>query len=91
VYRVDAPAFRLVPLIFSAGGDETFGVRLVKPHVALRGLEANQLAIVPNPNNWRIILPYGLSEPDEDDERVYLGTDGEGATDNIHNHLLGDR
>jgi hypothetical protein len=92
VYRVDTPAFRLVPLIFSAGGDETFGIRLVKPHVALRGLRSLKPPAQINPTNWPIILPYGLSEPDEDDERVYLGTDsGEGSTDNIHNHLLGDR
>jgi prepilin-type N-terminal cleavage/methylation domain-containing protein len=91
VYRVDRPAFRLVPLIFSAGPDETFGIRLVKPHVALRG---NRRPPIPdNPNEWPIILPWGLTEPDEDIQRVFMGVDsGEGAsTDNIHNHLLGDR
>ena len=91
VYRVDPPAFRLVPLIFSAGGDETFGIRLVKPHVALRGLRSVNPSAQINPNNWPAIWPYWRSEPDEDDERVFLGTEGEGATDNIHNHLLGDR
>ncbi|HEX2476434.1 MAG TPA: prepilin-type N-terminal cleavage/methylation domain-containing protein [Lacipirellulaceae bacterium] len=94
VYRVERPAFRLVPLIFSAGRDETFGIRLVKPHVALRGLRSpGELQQIPNRNNWPIILPWGLSEPDVTGDRVFLGIDsGEGAsTDNIHNHLLGDR
>jgi prepilin-type N-terminal cleavage/methylation domain-containing protein len=89
VYRVDPPAFRLVPLIFSAGGDETFGVRLVKPHVALRGVR--RPPIRENPNEWPAIFPWGLSEADEDGMRVFLGTESEGATDNVHNHLLGNR
>jgi prepilin-type N-terminal cleavage/methylation domain-containing protein len=93
VYRVERAAFRLVPLIFSAGQDETFGIRLVKPHVALRGQRNNKQATQVNPTNWPIILPWGLSEPDETGQRWFLGVDsGEGAsTDNIHNHLLGDR
>jgi prepilin-type N-terminal cleavage/methylation domain-containing protein len=92
VFRVDPPAFRIVPLILSAGGDETFGIRLVKPHVALMGA-ANPSEPAPNVNNWRIILPYGLATPDVNNERVYLGTDSgeQASTDNIHNHLLGLR
>ena len=93
IFRVDALAFRLVPLIFSAGGDETFGVRLVKPHVALRGMRSVKLPTQINLNSWPTIHVYGLTEPDEDDAQVLLGIDsGEGAsTDNIHNHLLGRR
>jgi type II secretory pathway pseudopilin PulG len=95
VYRIDEQAYRLVPLIFSAGPDETFGIRLVKPHVALRGMRNNKQVSQVNPDTWRSLRPwpYTLSEADEDGEQVYLGVDsGEGAsTDNIHNHLLGDR
>jgi prepilin-type N-terminal cleavage/methylation domain-containing protein len=92
MFRVDTNAYRLVPLIFSAGGDETFGIRLVKEHVALRGLERVKPRAQLDPNNWRAILPYGLSEP-ENGDRVFAGIDsGENAsTDNIHNHLLGNR
>jgi prepilin-type N-terminal cleavage/methylation domain-containing protein len=95
VYRIDEQAYRLVPLIFSAGPDETFGIRLVKPHVALRGVRNNKQGGQVNPNTWLSIRPwpYTLSEADDDGQQVYLGVDsGEGAsTDNIHNHLLGDR
>jgi hypothetical protein len=92
IFRVDAPAFRLIPLIFSAGRDETFGIRLVKPHVVYTGI-ANPLMSAPAATNWPAILPYGLANPDEDNKRVFLGTDsGEQASaDNIHNHLLGRR
>jgi prepilin-type N-terminal cleavage/methylation domain-containing protein len=95
MYRIDVQAYRLVPLIFSAGPDETFGIRLVKPHVALRGMRNNKQVTQVNPNSWMSLRPwpYTLSEADEDGQQVYLGVDsGEGAsTDNIHNHLLGDR
>jgi prepilin-type N-terminal cleavage/methylation domain-containing protein len=88
VFRVDRPAFRLVPLIFSAGGDETFGIRLVKPHLTWPGIEKVR---TPFTSNAPKLIPYQLVQDENDD--VFLGTDsGEGAaTDNIHNHLLGDR
>ncbi|MEX2310527.1 MAG: prepilin-type N-terminal cleavage/methylation domain-containing protein [Pirellulales bacterium] len=91
MFRVDPPAFRLVPLIYSAGRDETFGIRLVKPHVVLRGLSEAELSNVPPPDNWRIILPW--AQVDDSPSKVFLGTaetDGT-ATDNVHNHLLGQR
>jgi prepilin-type N-terminal cleavage/methylation domain-containing protein len=92
IFRVDPPAFRLVPVIFYAGRDETFGIRLVKPHIVYSGI-ANPLAAAPAPGNWPAILPYRLSNRDDDNERVYLGTDNgeQASTDNIHNHLLGRR
>jgi prepilin-type N-terminal cleavage/methylation domain-containing protein len=93
VYRVDPPAFRLVPLIFSGGGDETFALHLQKRYAALRGLTRPQLRIVPQPNNWPAIFPWAQALDPVSSTRVFLGTDnGEAAaTDNIHNHLLGDR
>jgi hypothetical protein len=94
IFRVDPPAFRMVPLIVSGGRDETFGIRLAKPDVVMLGLPRSELSRVPNPGSWRIILPYRLVQDEEDkDKSMFLGTDtGEGAsTDNIHNHLLGRR
>jgi hypothetical protein len=92
IFRVDPPAFRLVPLIFSAGRDETFGIRLVKPHLVYTGIP-NPLVPAPALSNWPAILPYGLANQDEDNQREYLGTDNgeQASTDNIHNHLLGQR
>jgi prepilin-type N-terminal cleavage/methylation domain-containing protein len=87
VFRVDPLAFRLVPLIFSGGGDETFGIRIVKPHITWTGIQKLQTPIASNPPK---LIPYQLAEDNNVD--VHLGTDsGEGATDNIHNHLMGDR
>jgi hypothetical protein len=102
VYRVDQydsgssppnpAAFRLVPLIYSGGRDETFGIRLVKPYVTWQGLPTNQNN---PPNSLPKLSPYQkvsdptATPPDND----YLGTpnaDGT-ATDNIHNHMLGLR
>jgi prepilin-type N-terminal cleavage/methylation domain-containing protein len=92
VFRVDRPAFRLIPLIYSGGRDETFGIRLVKPHVAMQGI-VNPLTPAPNVVNWPIILPYGFVTDPDDMQQVWLGTDNgeQAASDNIHNHLLGQR
>jgi hypothetical protein len=100
VYRVDqynssplnAAAFRLVPLIYSAGRDETFGIRLVKPYVTWVGLPNNQNN---PPSSLPKLSPYKMvSDPDAvPPDNVYLGTmnpDGT-ATDNIHTHMLGLR
>jgi prepilin-type N-terminal cleavage/methylation domain-containing protein len=99
VYRVDHPAFRLVPLIFSAGGDEEYAI-LTLPWVqntpsykVLEGLRPQDIDTVPRPNQWRAIRPWAsVVDPSNTGTRWYLGTpDVEGATDNIHNHLLGLR
>ncbi|HEY3393724.1 MAG TPA: type II secretion system protein [Lacipirellulaceae bacterium] len=82
LYRVDDKAFRLVPLIFSAGGDETFGLHLQKRYVAVQP-QANPPSI----------FPWAQATDPISGTSAFLGADtGEGAsTDNIHNHLLGDR
>jgi hypothetical protein len=94
IYRVDPPAFRLVPLIFSAGRDQIAGIRLAKSYVARLGLPQSQLDDPADPDDWPIILPWvRIQDPDDSNNRVYLGTalpEG-GSTDNIHNHLLGRR
>lgn len=89
MFRVDPLAFRLVPLIFSAGRDETFGIRLVKPYVTWQGV-ANPNSI---PNSPPVLQPYKLVQDPNDATQVFLGTpnsDGT-ATDNVHNHMLGKR
>lgn len=89
MFRVDPLAFRLVPLIYSGGRDETFGIRLVKPHVTWQGV-ANPNVI---PNSLPLLQPYALVNDTSDGTNVFLGTqntDGT-ATDNVHNHLLGKR
>jgi prepilin-type N-terminal cleavage/methylation domain-containing protein len=87
LYRRDDFAFRLVPLIFSAGGDETFGIRLVKPYVAWVPQSTppagNMLQGCP-----RLSAYWQVNDGDGDD---FLGTPYEGAADNIHNHLMGQR
>jgi hypothetical protein len=91
LFRVERAAFRLVPLIFSGGRDETFGVRLVKPHVAWTG---NVNAMVPfSLSGAPTLTPYVAVLDDEDNKTEYLGRDNgqRASTDNIHNHLLGLR
>jgi hypothetical protein len=93
MYRVDPAAFRLVPLIYSAGGDETYSIYQADSYVRLEGLQESQLDDQVNPTNWRIILPWStVQDPNNTGQDLYLGTaDVEGATDNVHNHLLGLR
>ncbi|MCC7475598.1 MAG: prepilin-type N-terminal cleavage/methylation domain-containing protein [Pirellulales bacterium] len=89
LFRQDPLAFRLVPLIYSGGRDETFGIRLVKPHVAWLGV-ANAYVL---PNTLKPLTPYAEAADANDGSSDFLGTpntDGT-ATDNIHNHLLGLR
>jgi hypothetical protein len=93
LFRVDPQAIRLIPLIYSGGRDETFGVRLVKTHVVMTGLQANQVSQVPDPGGWPLIFPWAAIDDQDSGAKEYLGTadiDGT-ATDNIHNHLLGLR
>jgi competence protein ComGC len=95
LYRVDPFAFRLVPLIYSPGRDETLGIRSAPKYLAHQGLNKRELDDVPQPDEWRIILPWApINDPDSSTSQpIFLGSvipDG-GATDNIHNHLLGRR
>jgi hypothetical protein len=90
MFRLDPLAFRMVPLIYSGGRDETFGIRLVKPHVTWVGL-ANPNAV---PNSLPPLRPYELVvDPSDANNTVFLGTPNvdRTATDNVHNHLLETR
>jgi hypothetical protein len=73
-YRVYANAYRLVPLIYSAGPDGEFGIRLLKPVVTgqLTPHEAYQ-----DPADGQAVL---LGAPTPDADQTWQ--------DNIHNHEL---
>ena len=92
MFRLDQLAFRLVPLIFSGGRDETFGVRLVKPYVAWQGV-ANPTSVTKS--QMIALTPYKkvTDTSDATDVPAFLGTPNSDrtATDNVHNHLLGKR
>jgi hypothetical protein len=96
VFRVDPAAFRLIPLVYSAGRDEEYGIHRAEEYVAFQGLLQTQLNSVPHPNTWPPIRPC---EKVGSPSAVYLGTDESTidvnvdptATDNVHNHLLGLR
>jgi hypothetical protein len=92
VFRVDEPAFRLVPLIFSAGRDEELGVRTAEEYRVLQGLTPAKLNSVPSSISWPAILPYAQVTDTLDGAKVFLGTAIDGtSTDNVHNHLIGLR
>ncbi len=90
LYRVDAGGIRLIPLVFSAGGDGEYGLIMMDEYVPLRGIPNIQAAA--NISSWPQRLPY-FPVSDENGNDVFLGTafDRGAATDNIHNHLLGRR
>jgi prepilin-type N-terminal cleavage/methylation domain-containing protein len=101
VYRVDQQtgspaAFRLIPLIYSAGRDGAFGISLVKPYVTWEpDTSTPPAAGYMLPGYPRLSPYYQVKDVDDPPAMplVYLGSvnaDGS-ATDNIHNHLLGTR
>jgi type II secretory pathway pseudopilin PulG len=92
----DRPAFRLVPLILSSGRDESFGIRTIDDHLALRlTLADTELNKISKPADWLTLYPnpYLKTTDTQDNKDYYLGTaiPDSGAADNIHNHLLGRR
>lgn len=90
LYRVDPFAFRLVPLIVSAGRDEGFGIHTIDEYFPLRTSLTNTTQ-ASTPNAWPARTPY-LKIADDSGNEFFLGTKIDGtSTDNIHNHLLGRR
>jgi type II secretory pathway pseudopilin PulG len=91
LFRVEPAAFRLVPLIYSAGRDEEFGLVRDEEYVTWRQ------NTTPSPS-YRAVGPPFVGPPLSPYRRtagpsIYLGSDdgARTATDNIHNHLLGER
>jgi prepilin-type N-terminal cleavage/methylation domain-containing protein len=100
LFRRDLVAYRLIPLIYSPGRDETSGL-YSKPAFVTWRLNGSptlsfrrQTPFIDSP----ILTPYLLGSPNHPD--AYLGTsmhkvdpanNDETSTDNVHNHLLGKR
>jgi prepilin-type N-terminal cleavage/methylation domain-containing protein len=90
VFRVDPAAFRLVPLIYSAGRDEELGLWDASGYAAWQGITNSNSSF--NASNLQSLSPYQVATDPDDTASEYLGTAMEGtATDNVHNHLLGQR
>jgi prepilin-type N-terminal cleavage/methylation domain-containing protein len=89
LFRTDPAAFRLVPLIYSRGRDETPGIWVSTGAVTWQGknaLSTQVTGIPPGP------MPYSKVTDPVTTNSEYLGTKIDGtATDNVHNHLLGLR
>jgi type II secretory pathway pseudopilin PulG len=96
MFRMDASAFRLMPLIYSLGPDEESSLNVGRYYVTwpkqmLPKVNSSDPYVQP----W--LTPYELRPINDLD--VYLGTDlsevdsdfEDTSTDNIHNHLLGLR
>jgi prepilin-type N-terminal cleavage/methylation domain-containing protein len=100
LFRRDLVAYRLVPLIYSPGRDESSGLNSAPSFVPWR-LNAGQTLTFRRQSPFiesPILSPYLLGSPNHPD--AYLGTsmhqvdpsnNDETSTDNVHNHLLGKR
>jgi hypothetical protein len=99
VFRVDRYAYRLVPLIYSPGGDEDSGLNVATEFVTWR-TSGSQAFSFPTGGRFLIkpaLTPYNKGAQDWPDE--YFGMDmnlidssiDPTSTDNIHNHMMGLR
>jgi hypothetical protein len=88
MYRRDSSAYRLTPLIYSAGRDEEYGINNEKPYVTWVKPSSPAFNSTPPPffAPQSTPYPYLKAMPNS----VYIGSDnGEGVSvDNIHNHLI---
>jgi prepilin-type N-terminal cleavage/methylation domain-containing protein len=105
VYRRDPNAFRLVPLIYSPGRDESYGLVSDPGELIWRGRNSppQLLTIGNNPNAKSQYITFPILDPYQlrGTPPAYIGTDihiadpanfpDATATDNIHNHMLGLR
>lgn len=100
LFRVDATAFRLVPLIYSGGRDENDGIYTEPTYVAWQPASFNTMSFANKPPyiGKPVLTPYVKGQTGFPD--YYLGTSLHDidqanyeatATDNVHNHLLGKR
>jgi len=98
LFRGEPIAYRLIPLIYSAGRDESPGVWAARGYVTWTGVANPASFVVPLPI-VPVLSPYQMvTDPDDGSSPTgYLGTDmsildsdlEQTATDNVHNHLLG--
>jgi type II secretory pathway pseudopilin PulG len=94
LFRVDSNAFRLVPLIYSNGRDETSGIDHQDSYVTWRTSSSNTmtldmtLPLIRSPQ----LTPYVIGAPPERPLKFFGSTDGtKSSTDNINNHLIGTK
>jgi type II secretory pathway pseudopilin PulG len=96
LFRVDSQAFRLIPLVYSNGRDETSGVDHEDNYVTWRTSASNAMTFAATQPLIRSpqLTPYVpiapnrfVGSPDQVDPVAGRKT----ATDNIHNHLIGTR
>lgn len=87
LYRADQPAFRLVPLVYSAGRDEDYGLVETPPgNATWRGIADTTAPF--DLNSAPKLLPW------KDRGGVYVGTGNQvtkASTDNLTNHSIGTR
>jgi len=93
VFRVDPNAFRLVPLIYSGGRDESAGIYDAPDFVTWQPV-ANTMNITNSPPYLNPqLLPYRLASAPYlgESSHVVDPTVDETSTDDVHNHLMGQR
>ena len=97
LFRVDSNAFRLVPLIYSSGRDEKFGLDTQPAYVTWRTTVPNAMTFGTNQPLIRSpqLTPYVFGMPPAHPSRFFGSLDPvdgkKTVTDNIHNHLIGTR
>jgi prepilin-type N-terminal cleavage/methylation domain-containing protein len=99
LFRRDQFAFRLVPLIYSSGRDEALGIYDAPDVLTWQNSPVRSITIPPNPSQAGPYLSPALNPYVKVTSSVqlpspsYLGTafDDRTATDNVHNHLMGQR
>ncbi len=98
LFRRDSLAFRLVPLIYSNGRDEAAGIYDAPDGVIWAGMASiSGFAVsTTNPNGPFLSPPLNphiqVTSSVQSPSPSYLGTALDGtATDNVHNHLMGQR
>ena len=92
IYRRDLAAYRLIPLVVSAGRDESFGIRMAAAS-RWTGISNTTDTSFNTRNGLLPLLPYTkVTDPDDTSLDYYLGTPtDETAVDDIHNHLISTR
>jgi prepilin-type N-terminal cleavage/methylation domain-containing protein len=100
LYRVDSQAFRLIPLVYSNGRDETSGVDHEDSYVTWRTTASNSMNFnTSDPTKPLIsspqLTPYVTGTPPAYPLKFFGSPDSVGgtkaSTDNINNHLIGTR
>jgi prepilin-type N-terminal cleavage/methylation domain-containing protein len=99
VFRVDAKAYRLVPLIYSGGRDESTGIYDAPDFATWQPVKNFRISNSTSPPYLGPQLTPYQTASDGAGHNAYLGTSmhlvdsnvDETSTDNVHNHVLGQR